>query len=81
MNEKMLDSDALESSSFGSSPILVVVVVVVLVVVGSVGKKFFSNSPLSVKYVRSKTDVPGVIVSCWKNFQEHQQTVCPQKTN
>ena len=54
MHAKMLDSgNAFESSSFVSS---------------SFGKKFFSNSPLSVKYVRSKTDVPGVIVSCWKNF-------------
>ena len=54
MHAKMLDSDnAFESSSMGSS---------------SFGKKFLSNSPLSVKYVRSKTDVPGVIVSCWKNF-------------
>ena len=34
----------------------------------SFGKKSFSNSPLSVKYVRSRTDVPAGIDSCWKNF-------------
>ena len=34
----------------------------------SFGKKSFSNSPLSVKYVRSKTEVPAGIDSCWKNF-------------
>ena len=39
----------------------------------SFGKKSFSNSPLSVKYVRSKTEVPAGIDSCWKNFWEYKK--------
>ena len=85
MEEKMLDTaNACDPSSsvvvsissvvLDTSAVVVTTVVVTTVVVSSsFGKKSSSNSPLSVKYVRSNTDVPAVIESCWKNLREYQQ--------
>ena len=78
MEEKMLDTaNACDPSSpvvvSISSVVLDTSAVVVTTVSSSFGKKSSSNSPLSVKYVRSNTDVPAVIESCWKNLREYQQ--------
>lgn len=80
MEEKMLDTanacDPSSSVVVSISSVVLdtsAVVVTTVVVSSSFGKKSSSNSPLSVKYVRSNTDVPAVIESCWKNLREYQQ--------